>query len=203
MGLQFNMSVQDLGYIQATQDITLYPNYTEGCRVFRDTFLAEAQARCPVRTGYLRSTISAHSTASSITCMVGAEYAQYVEYGTSRQSAQPYFEPALQIALATAQPYWDKVESEVIAQQRKLVKRGRELEEQTEKLHKDGVDDIERMDFETFRGATLGAILLGLFIGLMKIILSTLREVFSGEEKYQPDSNHSGWSSMSSFISTF
>ena len=83
------------------------------------------------------------------------------------------------------------------------MKRGRELEEQTEKLHKDGVNDIERMDFETYRGASLGAILLGLFIGLMKIILSTLREVFSGEEKYQPDSNHSGWSSMSSFISTF
>lgn len=95
MGLLFNMSVEDLGYIQNTQDITLYPNYAEGCRVFCDTFLAEAQARCPVRTGYLRSTISASSTASSITCMVGADYAQYVEYGTSRQSAQPYFEPAL------------------------------------------------------------------------------------------------------------
>jgi HK97 gp10 family phage protein len=84
-----------LGYIQATQDIVLHPNYAEGCRVFCDTFLAEAQARCPVRTGYLRSTISASSTASSITCMAGADYAQYVEYGTSRQSAQPYFEPAL------------------------------------------------------------------------------------------------------------
>jgi hypothetical protein len=84
MGLLFNMSVYDLNYIEHTQSITLYPNYAEGCRVFCDTFLAEAQARCPVKTGYLRSTISASSTASSITCMVEAEYAQYVEYGTSR-----------------------------------------------------------------------------------------------------------------------
>ena len=30
MGLIFEMSVYDLGYIENTQDIKLYPNYEEG-----------------------------------------------------------------------------------------------------------------------------------------------------------------------------
>lgn len=198
MGLLFNMSVQDLGYIQATQDIVLYPNYAEGCRVFCDTFLAEARARCPVRTGYLRSTISASSTASSITCMVGAEYAQYVEYGTSRQSAQPYFEPALQIALETAQEYWDRAENEVIMKQRELVQRGRQLEDKVNQFQKNGASTIRGTS-----GGFLVAILMAILIGLIKGLFSALREAFSGNEQEQPDSNHSGWSSISSFISTF
>ena len=178
MGLQFNMSVQDLGYIQATQDITLYPNYAEGCRVFRDTFLAEAQARCPVRTGYLRSTISAYSTASSITCMVGAEYAQYVEYGTSRQSAQPYFEPALQIALETAQKYWDGAENEVIMKQRELVQRGKQLENRINQFEENGTSTIQGTSLGSFFIAMLTAILIGLIRGLF----SALREAFSGRD---------------------
>lgn len=203
MGLQFNMSVYDLGYIQATQDITLYPNYAEGCRVFRDTFLAEAQARCPVRTGYLRSTISASSTASSITCIVGAEYAQYVEYGTSRQSAQPYFEPALQIALETAREYWDKAENEVIMKQRELVQEGRKLENRLNQFQENGEDIIEGANFQTILGIFLIAFLMAIFTLLLESLFSSFREIFSGDEEEQPDSSHSGWSSTSSFISIF
>lgn len=199
MGLLFNMSVQDLGYIQATQDIVLHPSYAEGCRVFCDTFLAEAQARCPVRTGYLRSTISASSTASSITCMAGADYAQYVEYGTSRQSAQPYFEPALQIALETAREYWDRAESEVIMKQRELVQRGRQLENRVNQFQEDGASTIQG----TSLGGFLVAMLMAVLIGLIRGLFSALREAFSGNEREQPDGDHRGWSSLSSFISTF
>ena len=199
MGLLFNMSVQDLGYIQATQDIVLHPSYAEGCRVFCDTFLAEAQARCPVRTGYLRSTISASSTASSRTCMAGADYAQYVEYGTSRQSAQPYFEPALQIALETAREYWDRAESEVIAQQRQLVQRGRSLNERVNNFSSQGMDVMNSTSLSGFWITALLAVLIALVKGLFEAI----KEVFRGDEREQPDSNHSGWSSISSFISTF
>lgn len=199
MGLIFEMSVYDLGYIEATQDIELYPNYAEGCRVFCDTFLAEAKARCPVRTGYLRSTISADYTASSITCMAEAEYAQYVEYGTSRQSAQPYFEPALQIALETAQEYWDRAENEVITKQRELVQRGRQLEERVNQFQENGASTIQGTSLRDF----LIAMLMAILIGLIKGLFSMLREAFTGNEQEQPDSNHSGWSSLSSFISTF
>ena len=199
MGLLFNMSVEDLGYIQNTQDITLYPNYAEGCRVFCDTFLAEAQARCPVRTGYLRSTISASSTASSISCMVGADYAQYVEYGTSRQSAQPYFEPALQIALETAQAYWDRAESEVIAKQRQLVQRGYELQTRVDNFHQDAVNICNSFSWS---GLVL-MILFAFIVGLIQGFIQEFKKIFNGTEEEQPSSNHSGWSSLASFISVF
>ena len=50
---------------------------------------------CPVKTGNLRSSIS-HLVAHPIV-RVGTpvDYAPHVEYGTSRQTAQPYLRPAL------------------------------------------------------------------------------------------------------------
>ena len=200
MGLIFEMSVYDLGYIENTQDIELYPNYEEGCRVFCDTFLEEARARCPVRTGYLRSTISADYTSTyDIICEAEADYAQYVEYGTSRQSAQPYFEPALQIALETAQEYWGRAESNAIDRQRELVQRGRELEGRINQFQDDGTSTIYGTGLRGF----LIMMLIAFLIGLIRGLFSMLREAFTGDEQEQPDSNHSDWSSLSSFISVF
>ena len=58
-----------------------------------------AKKLCPVDTGRLRSSIT-HALgrdSRSIYCDVGTdvEYAPYVEFGTSRQGAQPYLRPAL------------------------------------------------------------------------------------------------------------
>jgi len=56
----------------------------------------EGQAReiVPVRTGYLRSTI--YHQVSDLTLELGAsaDYAPFVEFGTSRMSAQPFIRPA-------------------------------------------------------------------------------------------------------------
>lgn len=198
MGLQFNMSVADLGYTLSTVDIVLYPKYAQGCRVFCDTFLAEAQVRCPVRTGFLRSSISASTDGISMNCIAGADYAQYVEYGTSRQSAQPYFEPALQIALETAKEYWDEAEEEAILQQRQLVQRGRQLNQRINNFSSQGANTITARLSGFFV-----MILLAILIGIIKGLIEAFKEIFRGDEREQPDSEHSGWSSVSSFISVF
>ena len=57
-----------------------------------------ATSLCPVDTGYLCSTIDAGGDESSVYAEATAEYAEYVEYGTSRMGAQPFFEPALEAA---------------------------------------------------------------------------------------------------------
>ena len=199
MGLQFNMSVADLGYTLSTVDIVLYPKYAQGCRVFCDTFIAEAQARCPVRTGFLRSTISASTDGTSMTCIAGADYAQYVEYGTSRQSPQPYFEPALQIALETAREYWDEAEHDAILQQRQLVQRGRALNQRVNNFSSQGMDTINGTSLSGFWITALLAVLIGIIKGLIE----AFKEIFRGDEQEQPDSEHSDWSSVSSFISIF
>jgi HK97 gp10 family phage protein len=54
-----------------------------------------AQEQAPVRTGALRGSIRSEMTGElEATVTVGQTYGVYVEFGTSKQSAQPYFTPA-------------------------------------------------------------------------------------------------------------
>nr|DAN61009.1 MAG TPA: putative tail component [Caudoviricetes sp.] len=57
----------------------------------------DAKRSCPVDTGRLRGSITTNII-SSYSGEVGTnvEYAGWVEYGTRYQSAQPYFEPAVE-----------------------------------------------------------------------------------------------------------
>lgn len=55
----------------------------------------EAQLRTPVDTGYLKGSIIHETEKDSVKVGTNAEYAHYVEYGTSNQAAQPYLRPAL------------------------------------------------------------------------------------------------------------
>lgn len=57
-----------------------------------------AANKCPVRTGQLRSSIRVEISPNVVTIVAGGdgvEYALYVEYGTSRQYAQPFMRPAV------------------------------------------------------------------------------------------------------------
>ena len=194
------MSVYDLGYIECTQDYLLYPQYEEGCRVFCDTFLEEARALCPVRTGYLRSTISADYTSTyDIICEVEADYAQYVEYGTSLQSAQPYFEPALDMALAAAESYWDEAEREAIERQRELVQRGRELEERTTHFANAWYSEITGLNFIMIM---LIYFLLILLMWAIENLMNSLFEVYDETFREQPSVSHN-FSSVSSFVDVY
>jgi HK97 gp10 family phage protein len=57
-----------------------------------------AQARAPVQTGYLRSSIKAQAHGKSAEIEAGAEYAAYVEYGTYKMAARPFLSPAVEAA---------------------------------------------------------------------------------------------------------
>ncbi len=57
----------------------------------------DAKRSCPVDTGRLRGSITTNIISSySGEVETNVEYAKYVEYGTRYQSAQPYFEPAVE-----------------------------------------------------------------------------------------------------------
>jgi HK97 gp10 family phage protein len=59
-----------------------------------------ARGYCPVRTGYLQSTIYGKVT-GPLEAELGAtaDYAGFVEWGTGRMSAEPYLRPALELML--------------------------------------------------------------------------------------------------------
>lgn len=62
-----------------------------------EMLVQQAQSRAPVRTGYLRDSIKLSGEDSeSVTVVVEAEYAIYVEEGTYKMAARPFFFPAAQ-----------------------------------------------------------------------------------------------------------
>ena len=55
---------------------------------------AAAQANAPVRTGFLRSSISRVVQGGQFAVQALASYAGFVEYGTRHMAAHPYLTPA-------------------------------------------------------------------------------------------------------------
>ena len=101
MGLYAEISTADWPE-EITNDefgITVLVDYSMAIQGFINTFMEVATSLCPVDTGYLCSTIDAGGDESSVYAEATAEYAAYVEYGTSRMGAQPFFEPALEAAV--------------------------------------------------------------------------------------------------------
>ena len=104
MGLRANINAMDQGFPMTADvgDISVPVDYSEAAEIFKTVFLDVARELVPVRTGYLKSTIAAQigeATIGEVTAEASAEYAQYVEFGTYRQIAQPYFIPAIEAAL--------------------------------------------------------------------------------------------------------
>ena len=104
MGLRANINAMDQGFPMTANvgDISIPVDYSEAAEIFKTVFLDVARELVPVRTGYLKSTIAAkigEASMGEVTAEASAEYAQYVEFGTYRQMAQPYFIPAIEAAL--------------------------------------------------------------------------------------------------------
>ena len=103
MGLYAKFAPEDLGYkLEFHNDqygIVVEVDYSEALQECSDTFLQIATTIVPVDTGFLQSTLNSESDDFSVFFEATAEYAQFVEYGTFKQEAQPYFRPALEEAL--------------------------------------------------------------------------------------------------------
>ena len=61
----------------------------------------DAKKLAPVRTSFLRKNIRASRAKSMVKVVSGAKYSSYVEYGTSKQGAQPFMRPAFEKGRAT------------------------------------------------------------------------------------------------------
>lgn len=72
---------------------------TELSEALAETILEGAIANAPVDTGALRdSIVRVEEGEGQISIEVGAEYAAYVEHGTSRMAPQPFLQPAIDAA---------------------------------------------------------------------------------------------------------
>ena len=60
-----------------------------------ETVKEHAQSICPVDTGALRDSIAVSQDGMNAEISANTDYAAYVEFGTSKMSAQPYLVPSL------------------------------------------------------------------------------------------------------------
>ena len=122
MGLRCTVDpVNDLGYPSGTPSLGLYIDYGEGCDAFLDTFFDIAYDLCPVDTGELISSIDGFTDGEGVEVYADADYAQYVEYGTSKMEAQPYFRPALAAALEVAKRDWQEAVDEAMEEEEQIL----------------------------------------------------------------------------------
>ena len=134
MGLRCTVDpVNDLGYPPETPSLGLYIDYGDGCDVFLDTFFDIAYDLCPVDTGELISSIGGFTDGEGVEVYADADYAQYVEYGTSKMEAQPYFRPAIAAAIERANRDWQEAVDEAMEEESQiLAELGGEEEEDEE-----------------------------------------------------------------------
>ena len=134
MGLRCTVDpVNDLGYPPETPSLGLYIDYGDGCDVFLDTFFDIAYDLCPVDTGELISSIDGFTDGEGVEVYADADYAQYVEYGTSKMEAQPYFRPAIAAAIERANRDWQEAVDEAMEEESQiLAELGGEEEEDEE-----------------------------------------------------------------------
>lgn len=79
---------------------TIDVDYSDAFQACMDTFMDIATSLVPIDTGYLFDSIGVEFLGDGVAFYADAEYAQYVEFGTSRMGAQEYFQPALEEAMA-------------------------------------------------------------------------------------------------------
>ena len=133
MGLRCTVDpVIDLNYPSATPSLGLYIDYGDGCDAFLDTFFDIAYDLCPVDTGELISSIDGFTDGESVEVYADADYAQYVEYGTSKMEAQPYFRPALTSAFERAKRDWQEAVDEAMEEEQQILAELKEKEEEDE-----------------------------------------------------------------------
>lgn len=82
----------------AAKCLTLEERATDATRDEAQTLAQEIQDGAPVLSGFLRDSVNVTEEGGEISVNVDAEYAGFVEYGTSTRAAHPFVEPAIERA---------------------------------------------------------------------------------------------------------
>ena len=148
----------DIPYNDQDVEVTVQVDYSDAFAAFADAFYSYATDLVPVDTGYLQSTISASSDDWSITAEASAHYAQYVEFGTWKMAAQPYFIPALEYAWSeTSDAFQQAVQDAMDEAEARLAAMG-------------ATEGGAEGGFGMGLGGLLGALLGAVFVGMLNIL---------------------------------
>lgn len=168
MGLYCSFTPGDLGYPDTLDTevlgvhLEVPVDYSAALQGFCDTFLAVSTSLVPVDTGFLQSTLDAGASSEDAYAEASAEYAQYVEYGTWKMGAQPYFEPAVDEGAATFFQMADEAVDEA----------SRILEDEAEAVIEEYEDQMEEEMSQSF-GSFMGSLAMAVvaFVVLFPVLV--------------------------------
>lgn len=106
MGLYAELDLHSLGFWPETRNAMIPVDYSMGNEMFKSLFHTAISASCPIRTGNLLGSIHCEAEDMILRIYTQCPYAEYVEYGTWKQMAQPYFEQAIEQAFMPAYALW-------------------------------------------------------------------------------------------------
>lgn len=150
-------------------------DYSEACEAFCEVFEDVATDLVPVDTGYLQSTIWAETDGFFCEASADAEYAQYVEYGTWKMAAQPYFQPALAEGLQA----FAELAEEALDEASEMLQ---DLCEEVLETMAEAMGE-EMGFFGEMGGMLMGALLLLLLFPLLVYIYGIMDTIFGNDNK--------------------
>lgn len=185
MGLRAQFSViHDIGHRAYTPHYHWKIDYSEGCDVFVQTFLEVAYDEVPVDTGYLQSRTEADCTDDEVTCENDCDYAQYIEFGTIKMGAQPFFQPAIEAAYDAAEPVWQEAEDEAVQEDEE------QYQAEMQQAMQQGGSGGGGGGIPTSLGELGGLILAALVVGLFDLMLRIALGLEGGGERSPIPSAH-------------
>lgn len=193
MGLFFQLDVDmDMGFPIETEELGLPVDYGPALDEFIEIFLQEAYQLVPVDTGFLLGSIAAdHDGECIITCEATADYAQYVEFGTWKMMAQPYFIPALEAAWQGSLPYFRQIWNEAQEEEREMLAEMQQQEgEAGEELSFGGGGGLPSLS------NLLGGIFAIAAMAVAIFAIDTFFETLNGEDNRRSSRNSIGGSAL-------
>lgn len=155
-------------------------DYSDAVREAIDEFMDAATSDVPVDTGTLQASISCEAEYMGFTAYADTNYAEYVEYGTYKMDAQPYFE--------------DNLESVAEELHANCVEIWQDAEQQDREQYQAQIEarmqEAQGLGGESLLGMVLSSMLIGLLNGLLSII----QDMFSmrnGDDTNNTDEGYS------------
>lgn len=144
-------------------------DYTDAVHEAVDEFMDAATSDVPVDTGTLQASISCDEEYMGFTAYADTNYAEYVEYGTYKMDAQPYFSDNLESVAeelhANCVEIWQDAEQQ---------DKERYQAEMAAKMAQ-----AQRSIGAAFGGSLLEMILSSILIGILNGIMSVIQDIFS------------------------
>lgn len=155
-------------------------DYTDAVHEAVDEFMDAATSDVPVDTGTLQASIYCDEEYMGFTAYADTNYAEYVEYGTYKMEAQPYFE--------------DNLESVAEELHANCVQIWQDAEQQDREQYQAQIEARMQEAQELGGESLLGMVLSSMLIGLLNGLLSIIQDMFSMRNGDNTENTDQGYS---------